>query len=84
MWFSPALMVLPWGVVLPLALLSPSWELAGILALGYLPLVGVSDTARVYQWAAPAVILIAVQAPVPAWSWPFLLLAHVCNPYRGA
>ena len=84
MWFSPALMVLPWGVVLPLALLSPSWELAGILVAGYLPLVGVSDTARVYQWAAPAVILIAVQAPVPDWSWPFLLLAHVCNPYRGA
>lgn len=84
MWFSPALMVLPWGVVLPLALLSPSWELAGILVAAYLPLIGVSDTARVYQWAAPAVILIAVQAPVPAWSWPFLLLAHVCNPYRGA
>lgn len=84
MWCSFALMVLPWGVVLPLALLSPSWKLAGILALGYLPLVGVSDTARVYHWAAPSVILIALQAPVPAEVWPVLLLLHILNPYRGA
>lgn len=84
MWCSFALMVLPWGVVLPLALLSPSWELAGVLALGYLPLAGVSDTARVYQWAAPSLILIALQAPVPAMAWPMLLILHFCNPYRGA
>lgn len=84
MWLSFSLMVLPWGVVLPLALLSPSWELAGILALAYLPLAGVSDTARVYQWAAPSIILIALQAPVPAMAWPMLLILHLCNPYRGA
>ena len=83
-WLNPGLMVLPWGVVLPLALLSPSWGLVGVLALGYLPLVGVSDTARAYHWAAPAVILIALQAPVPEWAWPWLLVAHWCNPYRGA
>jgi hypothetical protein len=46
--------------------------------------VGVSDTARVFQWAAPSVILIALQAPVPAIAWPFLLLGHYFNPYRGA
>lgn len=83
-WLSPGLMLLPWGVVLPLALLTPSWWLVGVLALGYAPIFLTSDTARVYHWAAPAVILVALQAPVPEWAWIFLLLAHWFNPYRGA
>ena len=83
-WLSPGLMLLPWGVVLPLALWSPSWWLAGVLALGYAPILLTSDTARVYHWAAPAVILVALQAPVPEWAWLYLLVAHWFNPYRGA
>lgn len=83
-WLTPGLMLLPWGVVLPLALLSPSWYLAGVLLVAYVPLVLTSDTARVVHWAAPAVVLVALQAPVPEWAWLPLVVAHWFNPYRGA
>lgn len=81
------LMVLPWGVVLPLALLAwPlwTWQTFAVLAVGYLPIFRASDTARCYLWAAPVLIELAVQAPMPVVLWPVLLLLHWSNPYRGA
>lgn len=85
--FDPLLMVLPWGVVLPLALLAwPlwTWQTFAVLAIGYLPIFRATDTARCYLWAAPVLIELAVAAPVPAMLWPVLLLLHWSNPYRGA
>lgn len=84
---NPLLLVLPWGVVLPVALLAwPlwTWQTFAVLAVGYLPILRSSDTARCYLWAAPVLIALAVQAPVPAMLWPVLLLLHWSNPYRGA
>lgn len=81
------LLILPWGVVLPLALLAWdqwTWQTWAVLAVGYLPILRSSDTARCYLWAAPTMIALAVTAPVPALLWPVLLVAHAVNPYRGA
>lgn len=83
-FFDWKLMLLPWGVLLPLALLSNGLEAAAIWCLSCLPLFLVTDTARVQYWAAPALIPLALTAPIPEMWWPVLLALHVFNPYRGA
>jgi hypothetical protein len=75
-WANPRIMLLPWGLALPLAMATPSPTLWLSLAMGYLPLLAASDHARIYLWAAPVVIASAVQAPIPAAWWPAILLAH--------
>lgn len=83
-WLNVHLMVVPWGVVLPLALLG-DWKLAvGAYALSCAPLAIVTDTARVQVWAAPLLVVAALNAPIPAAAWPLLLGVHLFNPYRGA
>lgn len=85
--FDARLLIVPWGAILPLALLvfdQWTWQTWAVLAIGYLPILRSSDTARCYLWAAPAMIALAVTAPVPALLWPVVLVAHLLNPYRGA
>lgn len=79
-------MILPLGVVLPLAMMTGPWARTtwAALALGVLPALRASDHGRALMWAAPVLIVLAVQAPIPNPLWPVLLLAHWCNPYRGA
>lgn len=78
--------LLPWGVLIVLAPLGFTCNDAGIsaliaLALGYSQLFVAQDNARLYQWAAPAVIELAVQDP-PWWIWIAALIG-LFNPYRG-
>lgn len=81
--FNYKLMLMPWGVILPLALISPAmpWHW---FALAYLPLIIATDHARIYLYAAPMLILAALQAPIPAMWWGGIVLLHLFNPYRGA
>lgn len=82
--FDWKLYLLPWGVLLPLALMA-DWQMAtAIWVLSCIPLIIVTDTARVQYWAAPALIPLALAAPIPEVAWPLVLAAHLFNPYRGA
>jgi hypothetical protein len=83
-WTSLA-SVLPLGVVLPLAMMSGPWPWPAFvaLALGYLPALRASDLGRCLTWAAPVLILLALEAPIPAPAWPVVVLVHWLNPYRG-
>lgn len=88
-WLNWQAMVLPLGVLLPLALCAPwgyprAWALAGLcLALGYGQMLFAMDTARLYSWAAPGVIALALLALPQEWA-PLIVAAHCMNPYRGA
>lgn len=81
--FNWKLMLLPWGMVLPLALISGQFPWL-IFLLAYLPLVIATDHARIYLYAAPVLIPIALAAPIPPAWWGAVVLVHVFNPYRGA
>lgn len=82
--FNWKLMLLPWGMVLPLALLAAGSSFPWYwFALAYLPLVTATDHGRIFLLAAPVFIVLAVSAPLPAGVWGFALLVHVFNPYRG-
>lgn len=81
--FNWKLMLLPWGMVLPMALISGQFNW-WVFLLAYLPLIIATDHARIYLYAAPVLILMALAAPIPASWWGAVLLLHVFNPYRGA
>jgi hypothetical protein len=73
-------MVLPWGSVALLACLGAHWDRATLLAMialaiGYGQLLIAQDAARLYQWAAPTVLVLAARADVGVWLLP-LLVAH--------
>lgn len=71
--------VLPWGALL-CGLAAPSWQLAAGLTLAYAQLAVATDTVRLYQWAAPS-LMVAFAAAVPTgWLLP-LVLVHVANPF---
>lgn len=75
---DPRRLLLPWGLALPgLLLVSP---LAVILA--YLQLLVAQDRARLYQWIAPSVCLMAVSCVPPAYAVPLIVL-HWVNPWRA-
>lgn len=77
LWLSPRLMIGPWGLVLPLALLSWDARLALTLVCCYAPLIAASDNARVYLWGLPIVLGYALQAPVPTSWWPLIVLGNL-------
>lgn len=79
-WRNVQQLVLSWGGLLAAALF-PSTQLLASLFLGYAPLVKVTNTVRVIQWAFPAVI-IAVFTNVPDYACIPLALATIFNPYR--
>jgi hypothetical protein len=75
-WANPRIMLLPWGLVLPLALTSWDGRLLAALALAYAPLIAASDNARLYLWALPIALGYAVAAPIPEAWWGAIVLAN--------
>lgn len=81
-WLAWQMVVVPWGVLLPLAVWHSTPRVWLALALGHLPWLATSDWNRIAAWAAPVLAVAAL-----SWQsdlWPLLLLIHVFNPYRGA
>ena len=87
---DPVTMVLPWGGVVVVGI--AAWQglgtlelVAGMsLALGYGQLLIANDRARLYQWAAPAVLM-AVAGYDGAWLVPALVLhPFVCGVAKRA
>jgi hypothetical protein len=72
----------PWGLLLPLALLAPNWQLFATLAVAYAQTLQASDNARLTQQAAPVVIAAALASGVPAAYWSLVLLAQLVNPWQ--
>jgi hypothetical protein len=83
-WLRAKVMLLPWGIVLPLALVSQDPWVVILWAISLVPLFVTSDWSRLYSWSAPYMIKAALTVSLPAAVWPLLLLAHVFNPYRGS
>lgn len=84
-WFDARAMIAPWGagILAPLASSSPVTAMLGVTALlGYAQLVVATDTARLYQWAAPAVILATVTVIPARWA-VLVLVLHLFNPWAG-
>ena len=78
---NPKVMLLPWGLLLLLALLAPSWQLGLALAVGYGQIVVASDRMRLYQQVFPVVILCAVSAPIAlGWFLPVAIM-NLYNPF---
>lgn len=81
-------MLLPWGAVLPLAWAGAGWDrwtLAAVLSLGlgYAQLLRSMDDSRLYQWAAPAVLVLACRAE-GWWVLPLLALhPFICAMHKG-
>ncbi len=80
-WRDPKQLLLPWGGLVSAALF-PSTQLLVSLFLGYAPMIKVTDTVRIFQWASPAVI-IAVFTNIPDYACLPLLLTTIFNPYRS-
>jgi len=76
-WLNPRIMVWPWGLVLPLALVTWDVRLLAALAFAYAPLLMASDNARLYLWAFPVAVGYALNAPIiDAW-WPVIALGNL-------
>lgn len=73
---------LPWGAVAPLALLSGSWHPAAVVGvvLAYAQVLVATDLVRLYSWAAPLLIVLAVGVLPAGWA-PLILAAHLLNPW---
>lgn len=80
--------LLPWGAVAPLALAGAAWDRATLaagvaLVLGYAQCLRSMDDARLYQWAFPAVAVLACR--VEGW-WVLPALAlhpFICAAHKG-
>lgn len=86
-WLDWKTMALPWGAVLPAALLAPvhpRFTLAAVASavLGYGQMFAAVDRARLFSWAAPPALALAVMAIPAEWA-PVVVVAHALNPYRG-
>ena len=78
-------MIAPWGAGV-LALLTTDHRIIPMLAvtapLAYGQPLTATGTVRLYQWAAPPVVLATLEC-VPS-RWPAVaLVAHQCNPWAG-
>ena len=85
MWFEATAMATPWGACLLATLTTdratiPMLVVTVLLAYGQLFIAG--DTVRLYQWAAPPVILATLTVLPPRWAVA-ALLAHLLNPWAG-
>jgi hypothetical protein len=72
--------VLPWGVCV-LGIANGSTRLWVALALAYGQLLVATDSVRLFQWAAPVLILATV--PMLGVWLPVLLVLHLVNPFRS-
>lgn len=79
-WGDPKAMILPWGGLLT-ALFYPTPSLLLSLALAYGPLIRVTDTQRVYQWAWMAMVVTAF-TNLPDFACIFTSLITIYNPKR--
>lgn len=79
-WGDPNTMILPWGGLLT-ALLYPTPSLLLSLALAYGPLIRVTDTQRVYQWAWMAMVVTAF-TNLPDYACLLTCLITIYNPKR--
>jgi hypothetical protein len=86
-WLDPFVMLTPWGIgllglggfmversIVPMVLTT--------VALAYAQLLVATDSVRLYQWAAPPVIL-ATMTVLPPGLAPASLLVHLLNPWSG-
>jgi hypothetical protein len=73
--------VMPWGAAL-VAAANPSPQLIVAVVVAYAQCLVATDTARLYQWAAPAVLLAAVNAVPMAWL-SLLVILQLANPFAG-
>ena len=80
-WFSGALMVAPWGMTAIFAPFAVSLPLLVAVAVAYGSLLLANDLTRIYQWAAPAVILAAATAVPMEFAWAAGLF-HLFNPWQ--
>lgn len=76
-WLNWRTMLLPWGMVVPLFVMGARWDSTTLwacvaLALGYGQLLAAQDGPRLFQFGAPAVLIVCVHASLPWWA----LLAH--------
>jgi len=74
-------MVLPWGACL-LVLAEPTVQVGAALLFGYSLLLIATDTVRLYQQAAPALVIAAALMVPDAWV-PAVAVAHWFNPFQG-
>jgi hypothetical protein len=85
MWLDTRVMAAPWGVAV-LAVLCTDLRvipmLVVTLVLGYSQLLVATNTVRLYQWAAPPVILAAMLVIPGPWAIAALLV-HLVNPWAG-
>ena len=79
--FDGTVMLAPWGGALAGLANLDAWTIAA-LCLGYGQLAVATDSVRLYQWAAPMLIIAAVTAVPVAWL-PVLVAATVWNPLAG-
>jgi len=84
-WFDARAMILPWGIGILAALATDPRVVPMLvitLLLAYAQLVVATDTARLYQWAAPPVILATMTVLPPRWA-VLALIAHLFNPWAS-
>jgi hypothetical protein len=84
-WLDPFTMLTPWGIGIIASITSDLTILPMLLttvALGYGQLLVATDTVRLYQWAAPPVILASMTVVPPVLALPALLI-HFINPWSG-
>jgi len=77
-WLDPKWTLLPWGAALA-ALFHPHfWQAVPVLAMAYGQMLVANDFARLYQWAAPVVVVLAAQM-IPGWAVLPLFVLHMYN-----
>jgi hypothetical protein len=84
-WFDARSMIAPWGAGV-LAVLATDQRIIPMVVittvLAYAQLLFATGTVRLYQWAAPPVVLAAVGVIPAGWAVA-VLLAHLLNPWPG-
>jgi hypothetical protein len=82
---NPLTMIAPWGVTV-IGVFTPDRGvlvmLVTTLCLAYGQLMLATDTVRLYQWAAPAMILATMTVATPVWA-VVALIVHLSNPWAG-
>jgi len=84
-WFDLRVMLTPWGVGLLGGLITPRSTFPMLiitLMLAYGQLLVATDSVRLYQWAAPPLILATISVVPPEFA-VVALLVHLLNPWSG-
>lgn len=81
-WLDPKWTFLPWGMAL-LALFHENLPLAlPALVVAYGTMLVANDFSRLYQWAAPPVVVLAAQV-APEWAIYAVAALHLVNPWAS-